>query len=283
MINVYIFKIKSIIVHPRNQKHYTVNNMKHHFKHTSTVFFAICSLILSIGIHHTIAQPSNAKMYCWLGYNAAGPIADKNFQKFFLRAVKLENTTIDITPSKKKILDAIKDADIIYTNTHSGYPKKEPYRMILQTGELGSDNGELEALDISLLMNKHSKLPTLIVINGCNTLAEHPNGRVLKIHEAFKIKADTKGRAYIGFDKSVPGLRGDEFFRVFFAHWTNNTSGKYPTLEEARTRAIQTFNNLPSGDNVKQQPYTMKTDAEIGEAMQIVGDKELSFDKIIDK
>lgn len=34
---------------------------------------------------------------------------------------------------------------------------------------------------------------------------------------------------------------------------------------------------------MKQQPYTMKTDAEIGEAMKIVGDKELTFDNIIKK
>lgn len=246
----------------------------------SVLLFCVSTIITTDNCY---SQLSKLKMYCWLGYEAAGPIADKNFQKFFLSAVKIENTTIDIKPSKKKILEQIQDADIIYTNTHSGYPKSEPYRMILQTGELGADDGELEALDISLLMNKVKKLPTIIVVNGCNTLAEHPNGRVLKIHEAFKIKSDTKGRAYIGFDQSVPGLRGDEYFRVFFAHWTNNTSGKYPTLEEARTKAMETFRNLPSGDNVKRPPYTMKTDAEIGEAMKIVGDAGLTFDKLIKK
>jgi hypothetical protein len=215
------------------------------------------------------------KMYCWIGSEAAGRLGEKEFDAFFRTAAKINNLMIDNRPNKAIILQQIQDADIIYANSHSGYPSSGPLRMVLQTGTSPGPENELSAEDIQNLYRNASKLPTLVVINGCNTLADHPAGTVLKINEAFKIVEGTKGRAYLGFNQGIVGLRGDEYFRVFFAHWTRTP---YPTLEEASIQARKFFENPPPG-----QKFLDKRAELIGRDLKIVGDKNLTFGDLLNK
>ena len=217
----------------------------------------------------------NLTMYCWLGYDAIGEfggvIEGHEFNKFFLAAVKIDQTTIDIRPTKETILNGIKTADIIYTNTHSGYPRKGTPRMILLTGE----GSEISSQDLQSLFSAQMHQPSLVIINGCNTLSlSAVNNSVMKINEGFGITNKTKNRAYIGFNKSVEGIRGDVFFRIFFSYWTRTP---YPTLDQARKSAIDFFKGtIPEG-----QKYLDPRAAEIGDDLIIVGDDNLTFGQVL--
>lgn len=212
-------------------------------------------------------------MYAWLGAEAAGRLTNPEFDRFFRSAVKVEDLTIDKRPSKATILANIATADILYATTHSGYPKGGEPRMVLQTGKGKGAANQLSALEIAQAVKESGHLPTLVIINGCNTLAPPAGGgRVLKIHEAFQIKADTVGRAYLGFGKGIVGVRGDEFFRIFFAKWTH---APYPTLADARQQAIDFFDAPPKG-----QKFLDKRAKQIGEDLQIIGDASLTWPQV---
>jgi hypothetical protein len=152
--------------------------------------------------------------------------------------------------------------------------------MILQTGE----ESEISALDLQNLYRPLTvsgrpfilpHRPSLVIINGCDTLGPAPDGsNVLKINEGFGITDETKGRAYIGFNEGVIGIRGDEYFRIFFSYWTRTP---YPTLAQARANATAFFNDpLPAG-----QKFLDPRDALIGEKLIIVGDKDLTFGQLL--
>jgi hypothetical protein len=228
----------------------------------------------------------NLKMYCWLGYGAIGNFGvvdektGQEFNKFFLNAVKIQQTKIDIRPPKETILNEIKDADVIYANTHSGYPKKGDPRMILQTGEESEISAQdLQSINEALTVSGRPFIlphqPSLVIINGCDTLGPAPDGsKVLKVNEGFGITNESKGRAYIGFNEGVIGIRGDEYFRIFFSYWTRTP---YPTLAQAKKNATEFFNNpLPTG-----QKFLDPRDALIGEKMIIVGERNLTFDQLL--
>ncbi len=226
--------------------------------------------LLALGASPAGADAKHPSMYAWLGAEAAGRLGSSDFDDFFRRAAKIADMVIELRPSKGRILEQMATADILYANTHSGYPKSGVPRMVLQTGKGKTEDDQLSAIEIAQALKGGAHLPRLVIIDGCNTLAPPPGGgRLLKIHEALQIKADTKGRAYLGFAKAIVGVRGDEFFRIFFAKWTHEP---YPTLEEARQQAIAFLAAPPAG-----QKYVDKRAAEIGEAVQIVGDAGLTW------
>jgi hypothetical protein len=213
---------------------------------------------------------ANPTGYAWLGAEAAGRVGLEDFDRFLAAAMKIPDLTVEMRPDKARILEQMKTADVLYANTHSGYPKSPPPRMVLQTGKGASEADQLSAVEIAQALDAAGHLPKLVVINGCNTLADPPGGgRLLKIHEALKIKDGIKGRAYVGFGKAVVGVRGDEYFRIFFAKWTHEP---YPTLEEARRQAVDFFDSPPHG-----QKYLDKRAGEIGADVKIVGDRDLRF------
>jgi hypothetical protein len=145
----------------------------------------------------------NLKMYCWSGAGA-GSYFDKPpdyFNKFFLEAVKIKQTTIDSTPYKQDVLDGIKDADVIYTSTHIGEQTgsllTKPELTIRENGKvvIGPDekkfDDRLTIWEIDNLYRNAPHLPSLVIINGCKSLRED-------LYKAFQITETTKGRAYIG-------------------------------------------------------------------------------------
>ncbi len=230
-------------------------------------------LVLLAAVAPAAAPAEDLKMYCWIGADVAGRLGVAEFDAFFRRAVKVENMVIDNRPTKATILSRIRDADIVYANTHSGYPTSGPPRMVLQTGTGGGAASELTALEIAELYRSADHLPSLVVINGCNSLSPPPGGgRILKIYEAFRIRDDTPGRAYLGFAQGVIGIRGDEFFRIFFAHWTREP---YPSLRQAKEHATEFFSDPPSGQKFLDQRAKL-----IGEALRIVGDESLTWPRL---
>jgi hypothetical protein len=232
----------------------------------------------------TALDTSNLKMYCWLGEGTGGLFGhvegNSKFNDFFLNAAKITNIKIDLRPPKQTILDEIKEADVIYANTHAGCTEKGTPRMIIKTGEADGPENEITAQEIKDLYQNASHLPTLIIINGCKTLAECGDN-ALKINDAFQIARNTTCRAYIGFDKAVTGGCGDSFFRIFFAKWT---STPYSTLEEARNRTIAFFSKeLPEGQKFLDPGAWILPGCppkKIGEMMSIIGDKSLTFDQL---
>jgi hypothetical protein len=243
-------------------------------------------MILLIGaVGTTLAlDTGNLKMYCWLGEGTGGLFGhvegNSKFDDFFLNAVKIKDTKIDLRPPKQKILNEIEDADVIYANTHAGCTEEGPSRMIIKTGDAEGPANEITAQEIKDLYQGASHLPTLIIITGCKTLAECGDN-ALKINEAFQIYPNTKGRTYIGFDKAVTGGCGDSFFRIFFAQWT---STPYPTLAEARDRTTAFFSKeLPEGQKFLDPGAWILPGCppkKIGEMMSIIGDESLTFDKL---
>jgi hypothetical protein len=232
---------------------------------------ALALLVLAPAIGR--AEEKKVTMFAWLGAEAAGRLGTSDFDAFFRRAAKVDDMTIELRPGKARILAEIFAVDIVYANTHSGYPKSAPPRMVLQTGPGTTEDDQLSAIEIAQAAKGAMRLPALVIIDGCNTLAPPPvGGRLLKIHEALQIKPDSKGRAYLGFAKAIVGVRGDEYFRIFFAKWTH---APYPTLTEARQQAIDFLRAPPAG-----QKYLDKRAAEIGEAVEIVGDGNLTWSQL---
>ena len=222
------------------------------------------------------AEDRALSMYAWLGAEAAGRLGTAEFDRFFRAAVKIRATTIATRPSKAEILAAFKQADVIYTNSHSGYPKKGPPRMVLETAAGGGEDGELSAEELRAAL-AGAPGPTLVIVDGCNTLAR-PSGDVpvLALHEALGITAKTRGRAYVGFEEAIIGVRGDEFFRIFFAIWTRTP---YPSLEVARREAVAFLEAKHPG----KQPFLDPRAAEIGKKLLIMGDAKLTWKQLLAK
>jgi len=233
----------------------------------------VVALVLVLGGSVGRTEDRALSMYAWLGAEAAGRLGTAEFDKFFLAAVKIRATTIATRPTKAEIVAAFQHADVIYTNTHSGYPKKGAPRMVLETAAGGGADGELSAQELRAAL-AGAPGPTLVIVNGCNTLARGPGDEpVLAFHAALGITAKTRGRAYLGFKEAIVGVRGDEFFRIMFAMWTREP---YPTLDGARRAAVEFLEAKHPG----KQPFLDPRAALIGEKLVIIGDANLTWKQL---
>jgi hypothetical protein len=135
-------------------------------------------------------------------------------------------------PKKEKFLRSMFENDVVYLSIHANAYKLKVRKDVIVT----SDDIAAENKTAKPDANGHN-LPGLVIVSGCETLAESKNSKQ-SFPEAFGIVPTSKKRAYIGFKTITVGMLCDRYFRVFLALWTKPTAGgQYPTLSQARIAA----------------------------------------------
>ena len=227
-------------------------------------------------------------LYCSRGYDTGSYIPNEKYQNFIKSIFKGHKVVFDDQPNKARILEMLTKSAIFYTNTHSGYPSKPEDGVtehIIQVGPAGGSDYKITALDLAQLRRRvgEENLPRLIIISGCNIMSgPKEGGRVLSIPEGFGITSKSTGRALLGFTSTLPGFRGDGYFRVFFARWVNQQpNGSYLTLEQARIEATRYIKDWTSRNGNNDSLYMNRINAQAGEKMVILGDPNLRFSDII--
>ena len=247
-------------------------------------------LALSGAAGNSIGSPAAkaVTLYCSRGYDTGSYIPNEKYQNFIKGIFKGHAVVFDDQQNKARIMEMLTKSAIFYTNTHSGYPSKPEDGVtehILQVGPAGGSDYKITALDLAQLRRRigEDNLPKLIIISGCSIMSgPEQGGRVLSIPEGFGITSRTTGRALIGFASTLPGFRGDGYFRVFFARWVNQQpDGSYLTLEQARTQAIQYIKDWTSRNGNNDSLYMNMLNAQVGENMVILGDASLRFSDVI--
>ncbi|MBN1272504.1 MAG: hypothetical protein JXB26_09555 [Candidatus Aminicenantes bacterium] len=251
-----------------------------------SVFFLIFVMTAATIAFSLAAPAKKLTIYCWRGYDTGSYIPSPDYQGFFKRAFEGHDVIFDDQPGKARILSMIQKADIVYTNSHSGYPSSSNLtEHILQVGPEGSSGYKLTALELAQLRRNIGleNLPRLVVISGCNMISlPEEGGRVLRIPEGFGFTPQSKGRAFLGFDGTVPGFRGDGFFRVFFATWAQKRKdGSYPTLSEAVDESVRFIKDWTAKYGNNDRLYMSTPNAGVGEKVIIVGDSSLRFPDLL--
>jgi len=174
---------------------------------------------------------------------------DYNFDKKMIAAFtpdiieyKPKGREIDLRENnmtRNNLLKTYQHADIYYLAIHGG-PIYKGMQSVAVTPS--ADNKNISPKSKSLAVANEIKKslvgrtgPALVVLNGCS-LTDPNDGAALenRFHTAFGIKDGMKGRAFVGWHRTIVGLAMDRGFADMFVNWTRiGPNGEYPTLKES--------------------------------------------------
>ena len=196
------------------------------FKKLCLTICVLSVVLISGTATKSIAETSSRyKVYMAKGKGASSILSDKAYHRAFKAIFSGHNLTIDTSSGANVFLNHLMSCDLAYMSLHSN-------KEVLVVG-----NGDrVYADDVAEKCREVGRAPRLVIIVGCSTLRDGENNFATALH----IEANSKGRAYIGFETPTLGYVSDRYFRVFLAAWSKpqkDNNGKYLTLEEARVFA----------------------------------------------
>jgi hypothetical protein len=230
-------------------------------------------LLLAIFLSGPRAGAAQHTVYTWVGYDCGSHLLVPKFLGFWRSVTDSPALVVQNKPSAAAMLAGFQNADIVYGTTHSGVPKGGA-EQALQVGKKGTPGYVLTASQIAA---SNCTRPKLVVINGCATfpLLDEEAGQVRNLSSGFGIHDNTKGRAYIGFRGVHAGIRGDGYFRIFFAVWRTEKL----TLAAAKVRAVEFIDDHIQrfGGDAAGKRYITAGDSKIANDLEILGDDTLRY------
>ncbi len=148
-----------------------------------------------------------------------------------------QNVQVQDIDSKGKLLDAMTGSDIFYANMHASDPQTgKDHRLLVGKGQMVSAQ-ELAAHRAEV---GDSKMPKLIILNGCDTASPPAPGKpVMTISQGLGIDQTTKGRAMLGYQGKVIGIQKEKEIQKILQVWSRpGPQGNYPTLRQAVIKAL---------------------------------------------
>ena len=247
--------------------------------------------ILLIGLAALAGRPAVAevRVYMWRGQGTGSVMPNARFQTFMKRALRGNPVTFADIPPKNAIPDAMTNSAIFFGNAHGGY-LKETRLHVWQTGrKSGGTEWRISADDLKALRNRvgDRRMPRLIFMAGCDMFAPLPAGaNTIRIPEALGYTAGVRGRAFLGFDSSITGVRLERFFRIYMALWTGKRrDGSYRTLREAagdtKAHILRTIERIGNNQKMRRRLYINRQDAPYADQLIIAGDETLRYPDLL--
>ncbi len=158
--------------------------------------------------------------------------------------------------TRERVVKMIARSDIFYFTGHAGVPSKEPDVQVLQVyPKVPPTFLKAEHIRAGLLGKPG---PRLVIINGCQTTTLNDGvPEEKRLSSGFGISKDTKGRAYLGWPKSIVGPVGDAQLGKILALWTTpREDGTYRTLREAKDDADNENLTIIGDETLKYRDLT---------------------------
>lgn len=172
------------------------------------------------------------------GFDAASLIENASFKAAITAALPdHEVRFFGEGHDRERLMAAIGAADIFYYSGHTTVPVNGMQTLMVRPSPSNPNpltpkgNSVLTSEDVATALRGKGG-PRLVIMNGCETTKLDDKVAANKrLNAGFGITANTKGRAFIGWNYSVVGSAKDANFRDVFTAWSSRKAGElYPVL-----------------------------------------------------